>query len=246
MAFARRPDLPCDMLATRISGSSQTCASCGAPLQGAYCAACGQRILRERHTLRSFVRSGAAQLLDLDRGFLHTLRRLVTAPAAVVRDYLAGATVKYTHPVGYLAVAFAAFALTGSVAGESSGLADGGNRIFTATAIPAIALASRALFWRSRLNYAEHLVIASYLLGTVLFALSLLQVLTPMLPLTVRPALGAASLAASVGYFTWSYTRIFEHRRWLAAAGALATLSVGIALWFLLMLLVVSLLRANA
>lgn len=246
MAFPRRPDLPCDMLTTRISVSSQSCASCGAPLQGAYCAACGQRVLRERHTLRSFVRSGAAQLLDLDRGFLHTFWRLVTSPVTVVRDYLAGATVKYTHPVGYLAVAFAAFALTGSVAGGSAGLADGGNRLFTATAVPVIALASRALFWRLRLNYAEHLVIASYLLGTVLLALSLLQVLTPVVPLAVRPAVGVASLAASVGYFAWSYARIFERRPWLAAAGALITLSAGIALWFGLMLLVVSLLRTKA
>ena len=49
-----------------------TCRNCGAPLPGPYCAACGQPVQPRPITLRGFFRRAAAELLNLDRGALHT------------------------------------------------------------------------------------------------------------------------------------------------------------------------------
>lgn len=225
--------------------ASATCASCGAELAGPWCAECGQKVLRERHTLRRFVLTGLGQVLDLDRGLLHTVMQLTAAPGRTICDYLAGATARYTHPAGYVLIGFAAFAITGRLAGGEAGLADGGNRVFTATAIPFVAAAARLIFWRTRLNYAEHLIAIIYLLSHVLLALSAVQALVPIVPLQVGMFLGFVGIVAGLGYFCWAYGQVIGGRPWLGAAGGLAALAVGLAVWALVLTQVVAVARTS-
>lgn len=225
------------------AGTRPRCASCGAALSGPWCAACGQRVLDGRHTLRGFVRAGLGHILDVDRGFLHTVMRLTVAPGRVLREFVAGATERYTHPVAYLLVAFAAFAVTGRLAGGEAGITDGSNRALTATAVPVIAVAARIIFWRSRLNYAEHLIATMFLLGHVVLGLALIQLLTPIVPLAVSTALGLVGIAAGVGYFAWGYSSIPGRRPWLGATGALAALVLGLALWAAALVQILNLFR---
>jgi hypothetical protein len=222
-----------------------TCISCGATLHGPWCAACGQRVLNGRHTLRRFALTGLAHVLDLDRGFLHTVVRLTTAPGRTIREFVAGATARYTHPAAYLLVGFAAFAITGRLAGGEAGLADGGNRVFTATAVPVVAGVARVIFWQARLNYAEHLIATMYLVGHVVLGLAAVQAVAAMVPLNVSTSLGLAGIVAGVGYFSVGYGRTLGRRPWLSAAGGLAALGVGLTIWGLALARVVAMFRVG-
>ncbi len=220
--------------ATRTVSHAPRCVSCGAARTGPYCAQCGQRELRGRHTLRGVAATFLGRVLDVDHGLLHTVHWLTVRPDRVVRDYLAGRTVPYTNPVAYLLLCFAAFAIAVGVFGGATGSED--DRVLTALAVPFIAAVSRLLFWRTRLNYAEHLVLVLYFLGHVALILAVLQaVLLPALhgdpgPL-VSGIVAFGALGIAIGYFGWAFSRVFPARPWLAAAGGLAALAGGAALW---------------
>src|SRR5690606_6820249 len=219
---------------TRAAPHGPRCLSCGAARTGPYCAQCGQRELRGRHTLRGMAAAFLGRVLDLDHGLLHTVHQLTVRPGTVVRDYLAGRTVPYTNPVAYLLLCFAAFAITARVFGGATGSED--DRALTALVVPFIAAVSRVLFWRTRLNYAEHLVLVLYLLGHVALILAVLQaVLLPAVrggPGTVVSGIVVfGALGIAIAYFGWAFSRIFPARPWLAAAGGLAALAAGAVLW---------------
>jgi len=223
-------------VATSAAPHAPRCASCGAARTGPYCAQCGQRELRGRHTLRGMAAAFLGRVLDLDRGLLHTAHALTIRPGTVVRDYLAGRTVPYTNPVAYMLICFAAFAIASRVLGGATGSED--DRALTALVVPFIAAVSRLLFWRARLNYAEHLVLVLYLLGHVALILAVLQaLLLPALrgdPGTVVSGIVAfGALGIPIAYIGWAFSRVFPARPWLAAAGGLAALAGGAVLWLL-------------
>jgi hypothetical protein len=136
------------------------CASCGAALNGEYCARCGQRKFAGRQSLGVLAVDPLRRVLQMDRGFAYTVFGLTVAPGRVVRDYLAGRMAPYTHPVGYLLVSFLIFALVARWAGAAGDL-----RYFFLPVVVFIAAVSKLLFWRERLNYAEHLILGMYLFG---------------------------------------------------------------------------------
>lgn len=168
--------------------------------------------------------------MNLEEGLAHTVHGLTIRPGVVVRDYLAGSTVRYTHPVGYLLISFAVFALTAQLFGGATG---GGaeNRIFVALLVPFVALVSRVLLWRTRFNYAEHLIIVMYVIGHIALFLAVLQLAAPLAGESIMKLVGIGALAVAIGYFAWAYSRVFAARPLLAAGGALVSLGVGTTLW---------------
>ena len=230
-------------VATRVAPHAPRCVSCGAERTGPYCAQCGQRELRGRHTLRSMAAAFPGRVLDLDRGLLHTVHGLTVRPGTVVRDYLAGRTVPYTNPVAYMLLCFAAFAITANVFGGATGTEN--DRVLTAFIVPFVAAVSRLLFWRTRLNYAEHLVLVLYLVGHVALILAVLQAVVSLAlhgePGTVASGILLVALGIPIAYYGWAFSRVFPSRPWLAAAGGLAALAGGAALW---LLAIVALVRA--
>src|SRR5690606_37029182 len=206
-----------------------TCAACGAPLGGPFCAACGQRVLDGRHTLRRLVGDAFQRLFNVEGGLTHTFLQMTVNPARVVRDYLSGRTVVYTHPVAYLIIAFAIFALAFSWLGGTS---SAGIERLAAGAIPLfLAFASRLVFLRTGLNYAEHLILNMFLFAHGVLFLTLAMVVPSMLPQTARTGVLAGALAVVCAYVVWSYSRIFPQRAVLAAVGGLCALVLGLGLW---------------
>lgn len=223
------------------AGHGAACANCEAQRTGAFCAGCGQRALEGRHTLRGFAKGAAARVFNLERGLVHTAVRLTLSPGRVVRDYLRGRTAPYIHPLAYLVLAFAAFALSARWLGATGGA---GDRVFFAVAVFFLALASRLVFWRTGLNYAEHLILNTYLLGHLALILTLGQLLVAALPGALMVPAGIALLVAVVGYVVWGYAGVFRERPVLAAVGGLLALGLGILLWFLAMALLVQMHRS--
>jgi hypothetical protein len=78
------------------------CKSCQTPLAGRYCYQCGQRKIDERLTLKYLLQATANILTNLERGLWFTIKELYLRPGKVIRDYLAGATIRYYHPLRYI------------------------------------------------------------------------------------------------------------------------------------------------
>lgn len=218
--------------------TAAACATCGAPRTGLYCAACGQRAVAGRHTVRGLVGGAVARLFDLDRGLVHTIHRLTIDPGGVVRDYLAGRTVIYLHPVVYLVLAFAAFALTAhGVAGASGG----DDRIFFGVIVVFLAAVSRLVFLRKGLNFAEHFILNTFLTAHAVVLLTVALLGLYLVPQSAALPAMAIALAAACGYVVWGYSRVFLDRPVWAALGGAVVLALGTAAWFLTLMLLLRL-----
>ncbi|MEN0651520.1 MULTISPECIES: DUF3667 domain-containing protein [Hyphobacterium] len=89
----------------------ETCANCGAPLSGDFCAACGQSREDIRRPAWSLVTDTLDGLLSWDGRILSTYRHLFTRPGQVARDYMDGKRQSFTPPVRlYLIVSLIFFA----------------------------------------------------------------------------------------------------------------------------------------
>ena len=91
----------------------RTCRNCGAPVDGAYCAACGQETALRLPTLREFLREAAGRYVALDGRFWRTMFALLARPGFLTREYLAGRRRRYIRPARlYLFATLIFFAVT--------------------------------------------------------------------------------------------------------------------------------------
>jgi hypothetical protein len=201
--------------------------SCGAALGGPYCAACGQRSREGRITARHVAAQVAGELSPVDRGIVFTFLGVLRRPGVVARDYVEGRTVRYVGPVKYflllvgaaqilaLRVSFLREMAEGFVHGWHRDDGGGGgseqtqllafvSKYFVSLAaamVPPFALATRLLFRRARLNYAEHVVLALY---TAAQQLAMLVVVAWLIDLVRVRGLEGVWLLAAFAYQAWA------------------------------------------
>jgi hypothetical protein len=187
--------------------------------------------------------SGAVRRLIGEEGAFRTARELFSNPGRVIRDYIAGRTKPYVHPAAYLLLTVAVFAIVVRLTSGTTGAGDT-DRVLVLLVVPSVAAASRALFWRGRFNYAEHLLAVTYLSAQCLVILTVLFAGMLVVPQGAAAMYSIASLVVCVGYFVWAYSTIFEQRRWIAAAAGLLALLTGAVTWLALLSFVVNLIRA--
>jgi len=87
------------------------CLNCGAEIGGRYCAACGQKHDPHRPTLGHFVAETAESLSHADGRLWGTLRRLLTQPGFLTREFFAGRRAAYLPPIRLYIVLSVAFFL---------------------------------------------------------------------------------------------------------------------------------------
>jgi hypothetical protein len=106
-----------------------TCANCGAPVVGPYCATCGQETVLGLPTARAFLREAAGRYIALDGRTWRTLAGLFFRPGFLTREYLMGRRRRYVRPGRLflvLALAmFAVFRIVGNVPGMITDTSDG-------------------------------------------------------------------------------------------------------------------------
>ncbi|MDE0856488.1 MAG: DUF3667 domain-containing protein [Nevskia sp.] len=99
-----------------VRAAARVCMNCGAPLGGAYCAACGQEARIETPTVGEFVREFVQDQMALEGKLWRTLKLLLTRPGALTLDYIAGKRQCYIRPLRlYLALSVLFFGVTGLV-----------------------------------------------------------------------------------------------------------------------------------
>lgn len=115
------------------------CQNCDAPLDGPYCAACGQRHDPHLHSLGHFIAEAAENLTHADSRLWRTLWALVAKPGLLTREFLVGRRARYLPPFRlYLVVTLLFFVLVALLPGndvpfEVRGEADGEPAIVVGT-----------------------------------------------------------------------------------------------------------------
>jgi hypothetical protein len=229
---------PAQVAATSAPGA---CVSCGALGVGRFCPSCGQGRTDGRHTLRRFGHWALASVVG-EKGLVNTAVHLTARPGRVMTDYLAGRTIRYVNPVGYLLVTAALFTLVGRLIGGSTGAAES-DRLIALLAVPFVAAAARVLYWRGPYNLAEHLIIVTYLGAHMLALLTMFYLGVLVVPAAGIAAYAALSLGAGLVYYGWGYSQVFPLPRYLGVLLAVMSVALGSAIWVAAMAALVGVLR---
>lgn len=94
------------------------CLNCGAPLQGAFCAACGQRAVPPNPTVTELAGDAWQELSGYDGRIAATIRGLLR-PGYLTREYIAGRRARYLSPVRFYLIVSVVYFLAASAAPES-------------------------------------------------------------------------------------------------------------------------------
>lgn len=159
--------------------SQVNCRQCGEIGAGNFCSNCGQSLAIKRITIESIFEEVIHFFTHLDRGFPYTLKKLVTIPGKMQKDYIDGVRKKYQKPFSmvFLCGTITAFALflLHKPSGELSHFAEVKTYfirhyyvIVQLVLLPFYALVSWLIFKSNNINYAESLVLIAYTLSFML------------------------------------------------------------------------------
>lgn len=210
------------------------CKNCAKEFEGHYCPECGQKASTRRYSLRIALGEIVKKILPVDRGWLFTAVQLLTRPGPMLRDYLAGKRVVYTHPFQFMLLVSAISLLFFSREDFESGLQAGMQQTspseagelmrkefmdlfftnfsaFLISVVPFLAFFSRLFYRKHEVNYAEHLVINCYLLaGSSIASMpsTLLFKILGINPFNMSSTL--ITTAIYLSYFVWGYLGFFR------------------------------------
>jgi hypothetical protein len=112
--FKRRSKLPAQPLTH--------CENCGAPLNGEFCAQCGQHAIDYRRSIFRVLLDAADSFLNWDTKFLHSMNQLLVHPWQLTNDFNAGRRARYVHPLRlYLIASIVFFLLARAINWDSEG-----------------------------------------------------------------------------------------------------------------------------
>jgi len=82
------------------------CKSCGAPVAGRFCAACGEKVLTpDDHTLKQYFGALLNAFTFVEGKFWNTLKAVVLRPGELSAAYMDGRRVKFMRPVAFFFLA---------------------------------------------------------------------------------------------------------------------------------------------
>ena len=218
--------------------AAQACRNCEAQLdqENAYCARCGQAVAA-RITMHEIGRDMWQAIVSVDRSAVSLIAALLVRPGVVARDYVAGRRKRYFGPFAFLLITVGLASAIIALSGFKAFMSNNPNDIVDflqqhvnwviLMQVPLLALCTRMLFYEQGLNYAEHLVLASF--ASSLRALFLGFVVIPywyvLRPPTTDPNGIYIYFALWLGYFGMAGAQFYNGRRvWSWVRAALAAL----------------------
>jgi hypothetical protein len=179
-----------------------TCKNCFVEFDSRFCPSCGQKADVHRLTVGHVMHEALHSVTHADKGLLLLVKKLLTKPGIVAREYVEGRRKAYFNPLTFLVIASALFYYFDSVTGymdaimRGSGRAGGTQRpsaemmevfgivkhsgkwltlLFIA---PLSAALSWIFFYGKKFNYAEHFILHALIFGEA--ALFRLVVIIPL------------------------------------------------------------------
>lgn len=195
-------------LASQKTNKQMICISCKYQHDEKFCPNCGEHSAVKKITFSSILKDTFSTITNMDKGFLFNLKKLTTNPHEIITNYILGKRKKIYNPISFLILSVAIYLIGESFikfpARESNhdspvfsvGYA-AGHFIFTHAkyfwilAIIWLSLSTKLIF--SKYNYAEHIIISSFILGYATLA-GLIGGLIFKLPLMFNPIVYIVSL----------------------------------------------------
>lgn len=215
------------------------CLNCSAPLEGPFCAQCGQNAGTKRISWSSLGHEITQSLLYLDRGFFYTSKALFTRPGHSIRAYLAGERIRHFKPFAYLFFTSTLYALVfhwlkintvwsdlmegfrnGAQQEPSAATRNFENMLawlsshYAYSSLLMLPLRSLGSYWAFRssgLSYLEHGVLNAFHTGQKSLLFVLLAPLGLLLPIDVFQNL---TVLGSLVLFFWTYWQCFSNYSW--------------------------------
>lgn len=163
------------------------CKNCGHTFEGKFCNNCGQKANIHRLTIKHYLHDALHTFTHLDTGILYLIKELLIRPGEVVKEYIGGARQKYFSPMQFLilgigistflSITFQLMGPTqgGTVPGQSGAMVEFFRQfnvfiykyynVMNFVSVPILAFLTFLFFKSSKYNYAENLVLNTFLSG---------------------------------------------------------------------------------
>jgi len=165
-----------------------TCKQCGSHGNGKFCSTCGQLYAVKKITVKGILHEIFHFFTHLEKGFPYTLRKLITNPGEMQREYIEGQRVRHQKPFSmyFLSVTAAAllyywinYTLVRYLHTDADELTFF-NRymvMLQIALVPVYSLITWIFFIKARYNYAETLVLLLYSFSMILLMAACIQLL---------------------------------------------------------------------
>ena len=87
------------------------CKNCGNPVNNNFCSNCGQRTTVERIKFKSLIEEFQNNTLQINRGFLFTIKELFLKPGDTILNFLSGKRKPYYKPISFLILSVTLYVL---------------------------------------------------------------------------------------------------------------------------------------
>lgn len=236
------------------------CKNCGNQFHGSFCNQCGQKQITERYTVKHII-NVAFSSFDLHRGVLFTAKSLFVDPGKVINDYLGGKTKCYYNPISYLLIIASVYAILMVWFNAFDDNLENMNDVLgmeqkqtqlqsiinlyikryisfiSILILPFYSIASKWIFKKHKLNYAEHLIINSYAIAQYLLIFTILLIIFIYVPgfISIMMPLG---FVVFVAYYTYASKRIYNISFIVSLYSSVTTFLIGIILFYIFTALV--------
>jgi hypothetical protein len=213
------------------------CKNCDHKYEGNYCNLCGQPNDVQHFTILYFLKETFFSSLDIEGGFFHTIKLLAIKPASSIREYLKGRRLRLYVPGKFLLIfgAIATFItikyqvvtmatdedlpfflqLFQNVGFDTMGFfryAEEFTTLVNIFAIPVFSLFTW-VFFQKKYNYAENLVLNTYITAMQLIALVISSPFIVLFPSMQSSTVAIYSIVI-LSYNIWVVLAFFGNYRW--------------------------------
>lgn len=245
--------------------SKKVCKNCNSVHINNYCCDCGQRIYTKRFTLKSFFFVLLATL-NIEKGFLYTLKMLFIHPGIVINEYITGKTKPYFNPLNYIIIAAGIYAFLILWLNILDSSVEVSNKLFNNEAlqnndealqlqkkwidfykqfvnfipllmIPFASLISKWFYRSKNLFYGEHLIINCFLFAQSFIIIILLTPIVVIFPSLIT-YFSVITSVATIIYLSFALHKTFPGSRFKAIMGAVIIYIFGMLFFFLFLLII--------
>jgi hypothetical protein len=196
-----------------------TCINCSFKGDGKFCANCGQRMEHERIKFSNLLHEVVHTFTHFENKFLFALKELALRPGFMQKNYLHGYRAKPQKPFSMFVVcaticSLALYFIHKQSPAEDKELYKHYWVFIHAVLLPFFAFTTWLFFRRSKVYYAEILVLTIYMLGFMLLLIIPVNLLY-LLFLNDRIS-SIGEIIVLISYNTWTNLNFFDNKpRWL-------------------------------
>lgn len=215
-----------------------TCRNCAAEFETKYCPECGTSAQIKRIDRHYVVHELQHGILHFEKGFLFTVKELLTKPGHSIRKFIEGDRAKHYKPIGFLIICSIIYSFVSHYIGKyntvvtvdkgyvdklSQWVIDHYN-YSNIIEMFFLALTVKWFFRKKGYNYFENFVLLSYLTGLGMLIGVIFLVIDY---LAKTDTLQTVYLPLTIVYTVWAIGQFFNERKWMVYLKALLAYLLG-------------------